>query len=260
LPHEIFGSGQLRNRIAELKGSLALSSFTHRSDALGHNTDPSIMMARKHSIRIVIADDHPVVLEGLGNLIASDANFALLASCPDGEQCLRAIRHFTPDIAVVDMAMPIMNGLEVLAGVIAERLSTRVVFLAASFKSSEIVAAAEGGAFGIMLKDTDPEAVLHCLREVAAGRRWLPPELIEHAVSSRDRRSERAARFDDILTEREQQIMFLVAEGLANKEIAERLGVSEGTVKIHLHNTYKKLPVSNRTALANLVHYYRGDE
>ena len=218
------------------------------------------MMARKHFICIVIADDHPVVLQGLANLIASDPNFTLLASCPDGEQCLRAIRHFGPDIAVVDMTMPIMNGLEVLAGVIAERLSTRVVFLAASFKNSEMVAAAQGGAFGIMLKDSDPEAVLHCLREVAAGRRWLPPELIDNAVGRRDQWSKHAARFDDILTQREQQVMFLVAEGLANKEIAKRLGVSEGTVKIHLHNIYKKLPVSNRTALANSVHYYRGDE
>jgi CheY-like chemotaxis protein len=73
------------------------------------------MMAREHSIRIVIADDHYVVLQGLANLIGSDPNFTLLASCPDGEQCLRAIRHFGPDIAVVDMTMPIMNGLEVLA-------------------------------------------------------------------------------------------------------------------------------------------------
>ncbi len=218
------------------------------------------MIARTHSIHVVIADDHPVVLQGLANLIASAPDFTLLASCPDGEQCLRAIRHFGPDIAVVDMTMPIMNGLEVLAGVIAERLSTRVVFLAASFKNSEIVAAAQGGAFGIMLKDTDPEAVLHCLREVAAGRRWLPPELIDNAVGRRDQWSKHAARFDDILTQREQQVMFLVAEGLANKEIANRLGISEGTVKIHLHNTYKKLPVSNRTALANSVHYYRGDE
>ena len=102
-----------------------------------------------------------MVLQGLANLIASDSDFTLLASCPDGEQCLRAIRHFGPDVAVVDMAMPIKNGLEVLAGVIGERLSTRVVFLAASFTHSEIVAAAQSGAFGIMLKDTDPEAVLH---------------------------------------------------------------------------------------------------
>jgi len=153
------------------KGFARAIELTHRSDALYPNTDPSTMMARKHSIRIVIADDHPVVLQGLANLIASDPNFTLLASCPDGEQCVRAIRHFGPDIAVVDMTMPIMNGLEVLAGVIAERLPTRVVFLAASFKNSEIVAAAQGGAFGVMLKDTDPETVLHCLREVAAGRK-----------------------------------------------------------------------------------------
>jgi two-component system, NarL family, nitrate/nitrite response regulator NarL len=119
------------------------------------------------------------------------------------------------------------------------------------------VAAAQGSAFGIMLKDTDPDTVLHRLREVAAGRKWLPPELIEHALSDRDQRREQAARFDNILTQREQQVMFLVADGLSNKEIAKRLDVSEGTVKIHLHNIYKKLPVSNRTALANLVHYYR---
>jgi DNA-binding NarL/FixJ family response regulator len=259
LPHEMLDHARYATDL-RIEGVTRAIEFTQRSDDSYLNTDPSTMMARKHSIRVVIADDHPVVLEGLGNLIASDADFTLLASCPDGEQCHRAIRQFTPDIAVVDMAMPIMNGLEVLAGVIAERLPTRVVFLAASFKKSEIVAAAQGGAFGIMLKDTDPDTVLHCLREVAAGRKWLPPELIEHALRSRAQRSEHAARFDDILTQREQQVMFLVAEGLSNKEIAMRLDLSEGTVKIYLHKIYKKLPVSNRIALANFVHYYRGDE
>jgi DNA-binding CsgD family transcriptional regulator len=100
---------------------------------------------------------------------------------------------------------------------------------------------------------------LVAIADKAAGRRWLPPELIENAVGRRDQRGEHAARFADILTEREQQVTFLVAEGLMNKEIAERLGVSEGTIKIHLHNIYKKLPVSNRTALANFVLYYRSD-
>jgi two-component system nitrate/nitrite response regulator NarL len=254
LPHKMLDHARYATdlRIEEVT---CATEFTQRSGDSYLNTNPSTMMARKHSIRVVIADDHPVVLEGLANLIASDADFTLLASYPDGEQCLRAIRQFTPDIAVVDMAMPIMNGLEVLAGVIAERLSTRVVFLAASFKSSEVVAAAQGGAFGVMLKDTDPDAILHCLREVAAGRKWLPPELIKNALSRRDQRSEHAARFDDILTQREQQVMFLVADGLSNKEIAKHLDVSEGTVKIHLHNIYKKLPVSNRTALAHLFHY-----
>jgi two-component system nitrate/nitrite response regulator NarL len=211
------------------------------------------MATRNLQTRVVVADDHPIVLQAVTGLIACDPRFRVVASCPNGAKCIEAVRRLLPGIVVVDMSMPLMNGLEVLSCVIAERLSTRVVFLAASLRDSEIVAAAEGGAYGIMLKDAAPDALLHCLREVAAGRKWLPPNLIQNAAARRGQQSDQAARFDDILTMREQEVMFLVTEGLANKEIAHRLDVSEGTVKLHLHHIYKKLPISNRTALANIA-------
>ena len=146
------------------------------------------MIADQDSARLIIADDHPIVLQGLENLITSESAFSVVASCSDGAACMRSIRDLAPDIAVVDMAMPAMTGLEVLSCVIAERLSTKVVFLAASFSDSEIVAAARGGAYGIMLKDTVPDVCLLCLREVASGRKWLPPEFVQSAL---DRRTER---------------------------------------------------------------------
>ena len=96
-----------------------------------------------------------------------------------------------------------------------------------------------------MLKDTVPDVCLLCLREVASGRKWLPPEFVQSALDRRTERNEQAARFHDLLTQREQEVVFLVATGLSNKAIANRLRVSEGTIKIHLHNIYKKLPVTN---------------
>jgi two-component system, NarL family, nitrate/nitrite response regulator NarL len=215
------------------------------------------MGSRISTTRVVVADDHPIVLQGLTALIASDPEFRVVAGCSNGAKCVEAVRDLLPDIAVVDMAMPLMNGLEVLSCVITERLATRVVFLAASLRDSEIVAAAEGGAYGIMLKDAGSDAFLHCLREVAAGRKWLPPDLVQNAAARRRQRSEQAARFDHILTTREQEIMFLAAQGLANKEIAQRLNISEGTIKIHLHHIYRKLPISNRAALVNIARSHR---
>ena len=211
------------------------------------------MATRNLQTRVVVADDHPIVLQAVTGLIASDPGFRVVASCSNGAKCIEAVRRLLPRVAVVDMSMPLMNGLEVLSCVIAEQLSTRVVFLAASLRDSEIIAAAEGGAYGILLKDAVSDAILHCLREVAAGRKWLPPDLVQNAAARRGQRSDQAARFEHILTTREQEIMFLAAQGLANKEIAQRLDVSEGTIKIHLHHIYRKLPISNRAALANIA-------
>src|ERR1700751_4813975 len=107
-----------------------------------------------HPISLVIADDHPVVLEGLVALLRGDGGFEVIASCCNGTDCMKAIRHFLPDLALVDMNMPKPRGLDVLKEVVSERLSTRVVFLAASLSDREILTAVDLGAFGIMLKES----------------------------------------------------------------------------------------------------------
>ncbi len=208
-------------------------------------------------ISLVIADDHPVVLQGLITLLGQNGGFKLIESCADGTACIRAIRRFLPDLALLDMNMPKPNGLEVLKTVTAERLSTRIVFLAASPSDREIITAVAGGAFGIMLKESAPDALINCLRSVAAGYKWHPAELVDRALERARERQQEFARVDDALTQREREVMLLVADGLSNKEVGRRLNVSEGTVKIHLHTIYQKVSVNNRTALANLARVYR---
>ena len=208
-------------------------------------------------VSLIIADDHPVVLKGLIALLGDHKRFKLLVSCSDGAECIKAIRQFLPDLALLDMNMPNLNGLQVLKAVTAERLSTRIVFLAASPNDREIVAAVAGGAFGIMLKESAPDTLVNCLQAVAAGDRWLPAELVDGALERTRAAGARFASVDRALTQREREVMLLVADGLSNKEVGRRLNVSEGTVKIHLNSIYKKAAVTNRTALANFSGQYR---
>jgi two-component system, NarL family, nitrate/nitrite response regulator NarL len=214
-------------------------------------------MTATRPVRVVIADDHPVVLSGLKSLIQLDASFHVAASCPDGTSALRAIRDHEPDLAVLDISMPGLTGLEVLAALRADDLATRVVFLTASALDEQLVQAVVGGAYGVMLKDAAADSLLDCLRNVSAGERWLPADLINGALEREAGRRVEIDRIEQVLTPREREIVMLAAEGLSNKHIARRLNVAEGTIKIHLHNVYQKLGVANRTAMTALALTYR---
>jgi len=212
------------------------------------------------AIRVVIGDDHPVVLRGLVALLAGHSEFQVVKSCINGTECLEAIQTLLPEVAVLDVHMPEPNGLEVLEFVTSKRFATRVVFLAASFTDQEISSAVAGGAFGVVLKEYAPENLIKCLHTVAAGEKWLPSNLIDPALQRARERRRQVARVDNALNQRESEVMLLAAEGLSNKDIARVLNVSEGTVKVHLYAIYQKVAVPNRTALANLVREYRDDQ
>lgn len=207
-------------------------------------------------VTVVLADDHPVVLSGLKSLIQHDPMFHVLLACPDGASALEAIRQTNADIAVLDMSMPRLTGLEVLQTLEAEMRTTRIVFLTASASDEQIVEAVSLGVHGMMLKDAAADALLDCLRIVAAGGRWLASDLVAPAI---EREEGRRVEIEKVgaLTTRERELVLLVAEGRSNKDIARKIGVTEGTVKIHLHNIYQKLGVANRTAMTTLVLSYR---
>ena len=215
------------------------------------------MIEQMHSVSIVVADDHPVVLHGLVTLLSDDKRFNIVASCANGEESLAAIRKFMPDLALLDIRMPSLNGLQVLRAVINEKLRTRVIFLAASPSDDEIVAATAGGAYGIMLKETAPDTLIACLQAVAAGQIWLPDDLVDAALERTRERRAYVSRVENLLTGREREVMLRVADGLSNKEVGSQLNISEGTVKVHLHNIYQKIGVTNRTTLANFAMAYR---
>src|SRR6266567_7592317 len=125
-------------------------------------------------IRLVIADRHPVVLQGLTSILGAQNGFKIVACCGDGPSCIGAIRSLVPDIAILDISMPGLTGLEILAIANSESLSTRLVFFTASLEDRELVISAEAGAYGVILKDVAPEILVQSLRQVADGQRLLP--------------------------------------------------------------------------------------
>jgi two-component system nitrate/nitrite response regulator NarL len=200
------------------------------------------------SISIVLADDHPLVLRGAAEILRAQTNMNVLALCTNGRAAAEAIRQLAPDVAVLDIVMPGLSGLEVLSAVTGEGNITKIVFLTAFGTDDNVLAAIANGAQGIVLKEAAPDSLVDCVRTVAAGRQWFPTDVVEPALRRDAVRQEEIDPFA-LLTPREQQVVRLVADGLSNKEIARRLNTSEGTTKTYLHTIYGKLEVPNRTAL-----------
>lgn len=198
-------------------------------------------------IDIVIADDHPIVLDGLEQLFRLEPDLRVVARCRSGEEALRATREHLPRILVLDVRMPGGSGLEVLAALAQERSPTRVVLLAAALDDGQLAEAVRLGAQGVVLKEMAPQLLLDAVRKVAAGGQWLDEGTLGRVLRAvLDREAGEAL---PELTPRELEVVRMVASGLRNRGIAERLGISEGTVKIHLHNIYEKLSVSGRVEL-----------
>ena len=215
------------------------------------------MSKKSSSLSIVVADDHPVVLHGIAGILQSDPDLEVIAACSDGAAAVEAIRKFSPRVAVLDIAMPGMSGLDVLSAIAADAHGTKVVFLTAVATDEQILAAIARGASGILLKDAAPNDLVHCVKEVAAGRPWLPSDVIDAALERETGRRLMGMRLTEMLTTREREVMLLVSEGLSNKHVGRRLNLSEGTVKMHLHNIYQKAGVANRTALTVLAIAHR---
>jgi DNA-binding NarL/FixJ family response regulator len=201
----------------------------------------------------VIADRHPVVLQGLTRLLGAQSGFNVVACCSDGANCLEAIRSLGPDIALLDISMAGLTGLEILAIANSESLCTRMVFFTASVADHELVISAAAGAYGVILKDVAPEILVQSLRQVADGQKLPPMQSSAQSGPREQRNIAIAKKVVAVLTDRERQIMHLVSEGLSNKAIGRRLNIADGTIKVHLHNIYQKLEINNRTVLAALA-------
>lgn len=211
------------------------------------------MTARPQVSSVVIADDHPLVLRGLQDLIADVPDFSVVGVSSDGKSALSEIERCRPTLAVLDLAMPAMSGLDVLRTVARSGNPVRVVFLAASVTASQVLAGIAAGVHGILLKESAPEALIDCMRTVVAGRKWLPPGMVEWAIADQAAVPESPPDLDQLLTAREREIVGHVYSGLSNKAIARELSVTEGTVKIHLHNIFRKLEISNRASLVRIA-------
>jgi len=211
----------------------------------------------RHQLSLVVADDHPVVLHGVVALLRSCSDLKVVAVCHNGSAALEAIRKLVPDVAVLDIAMPDMNGLDVLSSLAVNGCDTKFVFLTATASDTQILAAIARGAKGIMLKDTAPSELIECVRQVGSGGSWFPPTVVDSAFERETGRRLERERIKQESTARERQVMRLVSQGLSNKEIAGQLNLTEGTIKIHLHNIYEKLGVRNRSALTAVAIAHR---
>ena len=225
-----------------------------------NGSQPEAETASDRKIRIVVADDHPIFRDGLCKLLALEEDFEVVAQAQDGRQVLEVLQQLTPDILLLDLKMPGLDGLATLQRLQAVKNKTRVIVLTASDDKNEFVQAMRFGTSGIVLKQTATELLIKSIRRVHAGEIWLdshttaavirqfvaadeaPPQLVP---ASPGRERERSP-----LSQREREIVALVAQGFKNKEMAEKMFISEQTVKNHLHNIFDKLGVSDRLELA----------
>jgi DNA-binding NarL/FixJ family response regulator len=201
------------------------------------------------TVRLVIADDHPIVLDGLEQLCRLEQGYTVVARCRDGEETLEAVRRHRPDVLVLDVKMPGRDGLAVLRELGAEGSTTRVVLLTAALEDERLLEAIRLGARGVLLKDMAPELLVEAVAAVHAGGHWLERGLGGRALQRLLQRDAARREAEQVLTSREVEIVRMVASGMRNRKISETLFISEGTVKIHLHNLYQKVAVDGRVEL-----------
>ncbi len=212
--------------------------------------------ATNSMIRIVIADDHPIFRDGLRRLLSLETDFEVVAEAADGKEVIDAIEKHDPDILLLDLKMPELDGLATLQKLQLAKRKTKVIVLTASEDKNEFVQAMKFGTSGIVLKQTATDLLIKSIRKVHAGEIWLDSNTTaavmrqfaspgETVVPVAGRERDRSP-----LSQREREIVALVAQGYKNKEMAEKMFISEQTVKNHLHNIFDKLGVSDRLELA----------
>lgn len=202
-------------------------------------------------IRILLADDHELVLEGLRSLVNAQEGMEVVATVTAGDQIMAALRQHTPDVLALDLEMRPLGGLDCLTRVRAEGMPLRVLILTAYSDGASMRTALEAGADGYALKTDPPQHTIEAIRQVARGQMVFPAAARRWLVGRRSNGEDRG------LTERERVVLTRLAEGASNGEIAAQLGVSENTVKFHLQNLYLKLGVTNRTEAAAYFHRQR---
>ena len=231
------------------------------SDKTAANSEPmsTLGIPAKSKIRIVVADDHPIFRDGLCKLLALEEDFEVVAQAQDGRQVLDVLQQYEPDILLLDLKMPGLDGLSTLQRLQVVKNKTRVIVLTASDDKNEFVQAMKLGTSGIVLKQTATELLIKSIRKVHAGEIWLDSHttaaVIRQFVAADEAPAVSAQpaprdRERSPLSQREREIVALVAQGFKNKEMAEKMFISEQTVKNHLHNIFDKLGVSDRLELA----------
>lgn len=201
------------------------------------------------SIRILIADDHAVVREGLRAVIAAEPGMELVGEAKDGIEAVLKARSLQPDVILLDLVMPGQDGVEAIGQIMGENPGARILVVTGFGDDEKLFAAIKAGALGYLLKDASPQILLQAISDVNRGESSLHPAVARKLIQELNR-SSRLSPAEEPLTEREVEVLSLVARGLFNQEIAEKLVIGERTVRNHVSNILGKLHLANRTQAA----------
>lgn len=195
-------------------------------------------------IRVMVADDHPILRAGLVTMIDGQPDMTVVAQASDGREAVELFRRVVPDIALLDLRMPGLGGIEVIGAIRTDFPHARLVILTSFAGDEDIYQALRAGARGYLIKDSTVEELIECIRAVHDGRTCIPPAIAAKLA-------ERVGTVD--LTAREREVLKLIAQGKGNREIGTSLDVTEGTVKVHVNNILTKLGVASRTEAVNIA-------
>ena len=216
------------------------------------------MSKPKQAIRILVADDHAIFRDGLRKLLEVTDEVQIIGEASNGVECTKMLHKLKPDILLLDLRMPEKDGLGVLEEVNFDTLPTRVIVLTAAEDDRDVVRAMRLGARGVVLKQSASDLLLKSIRKVYDGEIWLDNRMTAEVIDAFKKSSESGQRREKpLLSDREKEIVQLVAQGFRNREIGEKLFISEQTVKNHLHNIFDKLGVSDRLELALYAIHHR---
>jgi DNA-binding NarL/FixJ family response regulator len=213
-------------------------------------------------IKLLIADDHAIFRDALRKLLDADDAITIVGEAGNGTECIKMLDKLRPDILLLDLRMPDKSGLAVLEEVNFDTLPTRVIVVTAAEDDGDLVSAVRLGARGIVLKESAIDLLIKSIHRVHAGEIWLDSRMTAGLISAFSASSKSRARSEKpLLSDREMEVVQLVAQGSQNKEIGKKLFISEQTVKNHLHNIFDKLGVSDRLELAlYAIHHHLLDE
>ena len=197
------------------------------------------------TIRVLLVDDHHLVRTGLESLVAAEADMSLVGSAGDGARAIELVRDATPDVVLMDLSMPVLDGIAATRRITAEHPGVAVLVLTSFSDRDRVTDALDAGALGYVLKDSEPATLLEAIRAVSRGESPLDPRVARTMLTAR-----RTSAAGSELTDREREVLALVGQGLANKQIARSLGIRESTVKAHLSKVFAAIGVADRTSAA----------
>jgi DNA-binding NarL/FixJ family response regulator len=216
------------------------------------------MAKAKNPIRVAIADDHPIFRDGLRKLLENEDDIVVVGEVSSGAECPALIAKVKPDILLLDLRMPDKDGLTLLEELNLDSLPSRIIVLTATEDDRDVVRAMRLGARGVVLKQSASDLLIKSIHKVYGGEIWLDKRMTAEVMKAFSKSAESGGRREKpLLSDREKEIVQLVAQGYRNREIGEKLFISEQTVKNHLHNIFDKLGVSDRLELALYAIHHR---